>query len=75
MGAEDVVNLLVRFRVMDIGKAFCRNTILTHVVARRFSLRAVATPTLSRQLHSHHAREEKACVVLESKAQASQPAA
>ena len=65
----DVVNLLVRFSVMNIGKALLSTQDLSRCGwGRRSSLL-----TLEMRIgHSHHAREETLCLVLESQAQASQ---
>ena len=65
-GRGDVVNLLVRFRVLNTGKALLSTQDLSRwgrqwkCVSRQESLE-----------HSHHAREETLCMVLESQAQAS----
>ena len=48
----DVVNLLVRFRVMDMAKHFCRHKILAVVAGRRSSLLTVAMPILSGKLQA-----------------------
>ena len=70
----DVVNLLVRFRVMNIGKA-----LLSTQDLGRCGWETVFPADCGRCIpcqegfgHSHHAREETVCLVSEGQAQASQ---
>ena len=72
-----VVNLLVRCRVMNVGKALlstqdlsccCWETVFPADCGNAYLVRESLE-------HSHHAREETLCMVLESQAQASQRAA
>ena len=67
-----VVNLLVRFRAMDIGKALLSTQDLSRCGWETvFPADWRCLPRQECFRHSHHAREEKVCLVSESEAQAS----
>ena len=69
----DVVNLLVRFRDMNIGKALLSTQDLSRCGWETvFPADCGCVPRQESLEHSHHAREETLCMVLESEAQASQ---
>ena len=64
----NMVNLLVRFRVMEIGKALLSTQDLSRcgwetVFPARLRGRTLDQESIG---HSHHAREETVCMVLES---------
>ena len=68
----NMVNLLVRFRVMEIGKAPINTRSQPLRMGNGLSGRLRGC-TLDQESieHSHHAREETVCMVLESQTQAS----
>ena len=69
----DVVNMLVRFRVMDIGKAFLSTQDLSLCVWETvFLAEWRCQPCQESFRHSHHVCEEEMCLGSESEGQASQ---